>query len=638
MIIKCPNCDGALEYNAEQGLLFCRFCGSFHRAEDVGIPYSPAQSWGTTTQSTSQTMAQNAPQGTPQGMYQTAPRGMYQGTPQGMYQTAPQAMSQTAPQVKQPEFREYDSYEDMQEDALEARQSGKSGNFSYEYSRTDAASNRESYYEKQARLHEEFQNRPKMDYSKPFAGTSLNNLTDAERQKAIEEERIRFEQDKREIENLYQIDAMGKGGGIRGGAAGDDSTFAGAAAGAMYSAMVGRSVFDVATGVDPATAAHETTIAMAKNKNKEAIYDQKGHRILNKSNMYVTTEAPPEEGKYTLDNNIYTCTSCGAELSITGVETSSFCAYCGQPTIVFSRMEKTAMPDHIIPFNVTKDEALKSIRAKLQKGIFVPNEVKNFEVERLRGIYIPYWLYDAHFEDSMVIRTRVKSGKTTVTRYYRVNSDCNVYYYPVDASRRLNDNLSKKLEPYDYNGIRPFNPAYMSGFYADRFDMDADTMAMNSMFRVQQLVYEKAKKKVPGSPSGITDSYPVYHVKKQYYTLLPAWFMTFRYEGVPYTILVNGQNDKVVGAVPYSKKKFWGLLGGLFAGCSLVLVPICMKLIPALLVGGGKDSFKMFALIVIFIIGMYMVGWGNISRFNKSMDLSREETITKFVKERQDME
>lgn len=605
MIIKCPNCNGALEYNVETGKLYCGFCGSFFRPEEIDMPQMHPDTTGGTT-----------------------------GTVPRSNPVNPYDFQNTSGIVKNP-FQRFDSVGNLEKAAADARENGMSGSITYDYSRADGDSIRESYYEEQQRLHEEYLKRPKVDYSKPFAGTSRENMTDYERQMAAEEDKIRFERDRAEIRNLYTIDAMGRGAALTstGPNSGDPMNLSGSIA----EMVQGTSIFEASTGVDPDTAAKIAEKKMEANLGKNPRYTPAGHRILCDSNMYVTTEAPPEEGKFTMDNNIYTCTTCGAELSITGVETSSFCAYCGQPTIVFSRMEKTTMPDHIIPFAVTKDQALKAIREKLQKGILVPSEIKNFEVERLRGIFIPYWLFDAHYQDSMVIKTRIKSGKTTVTRYYRLNSECDIYYYPVDASKRLNDNLSRKLEPYDYSGIRPFNPAYMSGFYADRFDMDADTMTMNSMYRVQGLVYEKACKKTPGSASGLVEAYPFYHVKKQYYTLLPAWFMTFRYEGIPYTILVNGQNEKVVGAVPFSQKKFWGLFAGLFAGFSAVAVPLGMKLVPDLLLSGGKNDTKLFFVMLFFIVGMYFIGMGNISRYKKSMELSSGETITKFVRERQDI-
>ena len=78
----------------------------------------------------------------------------------------------------------------------------------------------------------------------------------------------------------------------------------------------------------------------------------------------------------------YSCTSCGAELAVNGVESSTFCSYCGQPTVVFDRVSSAKRPQYIIPFSVPKEEAVDLIRTYIEKGAFVPNEIKNFEVER----------------------------------------------------------------------------------------------------------------------------------------------------------------------------------------------------------------------------------------------------------------
>lgn len=39
------------------------------------------------------------------------------------------------------------------------------------------------------------------------------------------------------------------------------------------------------------------------------------------------------------------------------------------------------------------------------------------------------------------------------------------------------------------------------------------------------------------------------------YAMLPAWFITFRYKGIIYTVVVNGQTGKVIGNVPVNKTK-----------------------------------------------------------------------------------
>lgn len=78
------------------------------------------------------------------------------------------------------------------------------------------------------------------------------------------------------------------------------------------------------------------------------------------------------EPEDTMECNIYTCTACGAELAINGVESSTFCAYCGQPTIIFSRVSSEIKPKYILPFSVTKDQAVIAIRQKLKRDSLFP--------------------------------------------------------------------------------------------------------------------------------------------------------------------------------------------------------------------------------------------------------------------------
>lgn len=81
----------------------------------------------------------------------------------------------------------------------------------------------------------------------------------------------------------------------------------------------------------------------------------------------------PEKG--TMDMSLYHCSSCSGELYLNQTEVASYCPYCGQPTIVFERIAKTRKPDYIIPFKITKEYAVASIREKFFKGHFIPKEL-----------------------------------------------------------------------------------------------------------------------------------------------------------------------------------------------------------------------------------------------------------------------
>ena len=609
MIIKCPNCNGALEYEAEKGVLFCSFCGSFFRAEEIEMPKSAVSG---EEQSPYEPQNQTQQGWQPQGYSQPEQSEAQGWQPQGYSQPAqPEAQGwqpqgyqgYVQPQPKE-DFKRYNTYDEIEDAAQNARENNSSGALVYTIDEDTRAKNKAQYYEEQRRLHEKYQNPPKVDYTKPYSGTTRDNLTPEEIERLKEKEK----QDWARAQTLspYKTDKR-----IR------NATFQ--------------------SGLEYARKQADRQLRTMQSRVGNVVrYTGSGARIISELNgVFLTTDTPIEDGEATIDNKIYTCTSCGAELALTGTETSSFCAYCGQPTIVYNRMEKSLMPDSIIPFLIPREKALELIKARLNRGYLIPREVRDFEVERLRGIYIPYWLFDAKYSDSMVISSKVKSGKTTVTKYYRVNTQCNLYYYPVDASRALNDNISRKLEPYDYSGMRPFNIAYMSGYYSDRFDMSADTMMMTSMYRAQSQMYEIASKKVPGSPIGMTDSAPMFHVKKKYYTMLPAWFMTFRYKGLPYTIMVNGQNGKVVGAVPYDKMRLYALIGGISTVLSFICAPAMYYLFPIL--WNSKNGARGMVMIIVAVGFFFFMAYKNYQKFKANVELTREETMNKYVKERQDV-
>ena len=106
-----------------------------------------------------------------------------------------------------------------------------------------------------------------------------------------------------------------------------------------------------------------------------------------------------------------------------------------------------------------------------------------------------------------------------------------------DASRKLDDRLSSRLEPYHMEALKPFDPSYLSGFYADRYDVPSREAAPDIHQRISDAM-DKAMIEDTGT-TYIEKSIEQYSVDKIEYALLPAWFMTFWYRHELYTMLVN---------------------------------------------------------------------------------------------------
>lgn len=164
-------------------------------------------------------------------------------------------------------------------------------------------------------------------------------------------------------------------------------------------------------------------------------------------------------------------------------------------------------------------------------------------------------MFDIHYEDKVYLSGTKGSGDNEHDVFFYREADCNFKQLTLDASGKLADESSQRLEPYDTHALQPFDISYLSGFYADRYDVPAEQLHTLAISRAENLFNAAIKDTVQANNVTIVQNAPERQILKADYAMLPAWFLTFRYQQKPYTILVNGQTGKVVGGVPYNKSK-----------------------------------------------------------------------------------
>src|SRR5699024_9620580 len=91
----------------------------------------------------------------------------------------------------------------------------------------------------------------------------------------------------------------------------------------------------------------------------------------------------------------YSCNNCGAIL-ITDQDTSATtCTFCNAPVILQERLSGTFAPAKVIPFTITKEQAMKAFRSWCHKGMLTPKGFMTADrVKSITGLYVPFWLYD----------------------------------------------------------------------------------------------------------------------------------------------------------------------------------------------------------------------------------------------------
>lgn len=326
------------------------------------------------------------------------------------------------------------------------------------------------------------------------------------------------------------------------------------------------------------------------------------------------------------------CSSCGANLMVNETESATFCAYCGQPTLVMDRITKQKRPKYILPFKIKKEEAEEIVRRKFAKGFFVPQSVKNFKVDKLHGVYIPYRMVDVYCQDEMVIKAEHKSSNRTTYSYHYRKALNTFKQVTVDASNQLSDESSVRLEPYKLDELTAFDPAYFSGFYANCMDTPVQELEKTASQRALLMFHEEAMKTVSGGSSPeVVVTNPYTEIEDSTYIMLPAWFLSFTEGGKNYTMMVNGQTGKCVGAVPPVRAKV-KICTALLA---VLLSPVCVSILRVLFQGDEVGKIvvgTIFAIAVLFFSGKL-----NFEKINKSCELTCAQDMKSFANDRQEV-
>lgn len=376
-------------------------------------------------------------------------------------------------------------------------------------------------------------------------------------------------------------------------------------------------------------------IQIESNEDKEKEEDTKEQSYHFTEPVFEALRPKTEEAESEGDEMIcklLTCSSCGANLMVNETESATFCAYCGQPTLVVDRISNQKKPKYILPFGISREEAERIVRNRVASGFFVPNSIKHFKTEKLHGVYIPYRMVDVYCQDELVIKMAHRSNNST-TYSYHYRKVLNLFKrITVDASNQLNDQSSVRLEPYDLEQLVPFEPAYLSGFYANCMDTPVATLESNATLRAVKMLDDKAAQTIKsGSDPLIVVSNPYTEIEDSTYIMLPAWFLSFKENERNYTIMVNGQTGKCVGAVPPVKAKVIGCI----TVFSVVLAPILSSVMSFLI--SGEKGGKAAAYGIMFIGVLFVMANAQFQKVKKSCELTTAQDMRSFANDRQEV-
>lgn len=268
---------------------------------------------------------------------------------------------------------------------------------------------------------------------------------------------------------------------------------------------------------------------------------------------------------------IWNCPSCGAEVIAEDETGAMKCPYCDNAMIMPEQFEGMFLPDYIIPFKKDKKEAVEALKKHYLRKPLLPSIFKDQNhMEEVKAVYVPFWMFDLEASG----RFRYQGVNTNVytrgdyryveRRYYAVARSGKMSFYkiPVDGSKTIDDTMMEAIEPYDYKDLEPFKISYLSGYMANKYDVEPDNLTDRVYARIQQSMKTAFANTAPHYQElhPLQEKINISEKRAVKYGLFPVWFLNTRWNGKDYHFVMNGQTGKLIGDLPVGKDllvKYW---------------------------------------------------------------------------------
>jgi hypothetical protein len=195
-------------------------------------------------------------------------------------------------------------------------------------------------------------------------------------------------------------------------------------------------------------------------------------------------------------------------------------------------------------------------------------------IKEVKGLYVPVWLFDTDADAYVRYRaTRLRRWSDsnynyTETSFFSVTRAGGIGFenVPVDGSTKMDDTLMESIEPYRMEDAVDFQTAYLAGYLADKYDVDAEASITRANERIKRSTEEAFRDTVVGyvTVEPVSSNISLQNGRARY-ALLPVWILNTRWNDQNFTFGINGQTGKIAGDLPMDKGKFRTWLFGVTA-------------------------------------------------------------------------
>lgn len=291
------------------------------------------------------------------------------------------------------------------------------------------------------------------------------------------------------------------------------------------------------------------------------------------------------------------CSSCGATVNFEPPQIAGECPFCATKIIMQPKAaDPLIAPGAVLPFALDHRQSHERISSWISSRWFAPSALKSLAtLDRVKGIYLPHWTYSAftrtgyagergdRYTETEWVRN--PQGQMVARQVIRVRwtpargvVDVPFRDLIVAATQSIDRQRLEELTPWDLERLVPYQPAYLAGFHAQRYQMSLPDGFTAAQQRMVPVIDSAIRRDIGGDEQRIHQRDTHYYNVSFKHLLLPVWLGAYRFQGRVFQVCVNARTGEVQGERPYSWVKI-----------VLTILAVLFGIWILALLGGGGD-------------------------------------------------
>ena len=285
-----------------------------------------------------------------------------------------------------------------------------------------------------------------------------------------------------------------------------------------------------------------------------------------------------------------TCSGCGATVAFEPPEVAGACSFCGTAIVAQPKAaDPLIAPDGVLPVKLPKDGALNRLQQWLKTRWFAPSALKRLaRPEGINGVYLPFWTYFCHTESAYTgergehyytTETYTENGEERTrevqhTRWYSASGNVSEDFSNVliPATKAVPEERLNKLQPWDLNALCGYEPGYLAGFRAQRYQVELAEGFEHAKAVMARVIERLICQDIGGDEQRIDSVNTTYSNIFFLHLLLPVWIGAYQFQSKIFHIVVNARTGEVQGERPYSPWKIGLLVLAIIAAVILIIL------------------------------------------------------------------